>query len=686
MTKKIENRINQLRRDLSDYNYQYYVLNASVITDYEFDVLLKELEELENKYPEFIDENSPTKRIGGDITKNFPSVKHQFPMLSLSNSYSKEEIIEFEKRVKKLIEHDVEYTCELKYDGVAISLTYVNGKLLKAVTRGDGDRGEDVTANARTIKSIPLRLRGDYLDEFEIRGEIVFPHKAFNALNEDREKNGEQLFSNPRNTASGTMKMQDSSVVAKRKLDCYLYGLFATKLPFDSSFDVFEKIANWGFKSPSPKNRYVEKVDSIDGVMDFINYWDKERTNLPFDIDGVVVKVDRLDFQNELGSTAKSPRWAIAYKFKAERVSTVLEHISYQVGRTGAVTPVAFLTPVLLGGTIVKRASIHNADQIEKLDVRIGDTVFVEKGGEIIPKIIAVDLSLRPKKSKTTVFLTKCPECKAELKRMEGEVQHYCVNVKACPPQLKGKIEHFIGRKQMDIDGLGAETVDQLFEAGLIKNIADLYELSATQLLPLDRMAEKSVNNLIEGVVDSKKVPFERVLFALGIRHVGATVAKKMARHFKNIDSIINANLEELVEAEEIGVKIAESIVEYFNDSDNMVLIAKLRIAGLTFEMVEESKSSDKLEGMSIVVSGKFIQHSRDEIKKIIESNGGKVVSSVSSKTDLIVCGENMGPSKLSKAKKLGIKLATEKDFLSQIADSVTTQRGNNSVQGELSF
>ena len=607
-------------------------------------------------------------------------------MLSLSNSYSKEEILDFEKRIQKLTEKKIEYTCELKYDGVAISLTYENGALLRGVTRGDGEKGEDVTANVRTIKSIPLKLRGTYPLFFEIRGEIVFPHKAFQELNQQREKDGEPQFSNPRNTASGTMKMLDSSIVAQRKLDCYLYGLHMDDLPYHSGFSIYEQLITWGFKIPSIKDRYIDRFDSIDGVMDFLNYWDDKRKTLPFDIDGVVIKVDDLKQRKELGSTAKSPRWAIAYKFKAERVSTLLENITYQVGRTGAITPVADLNPVALSGTIVKRASIHNADQIEKLDVRIGDTVFVEKGGEIIPKIIAVDLSLRPKKSKTTVFITKCPECKAELKRMEGEVQHYCTNVKACSPQLKGKIEHFIGRKQMDIDGLGAETVDQLFEAGLIKNIADLYELSATQLLPLDRMAEKSVNNLIEGVADSKKVPFERVLFALGIRYVGATVAKKMARHFKNIDSIINANLEELVEAEEIGDKIADSIVEYFNDSDNMVLIGRLRKAGLTFEMVEESKISDKLEGMSIVVSGKFIQHSRDEIKKIIESNGGKIVSSVSSKTDLIVCGENMGPSKLSKAKKLGIKLATEQDFLSQIADSVTTHRGNNPVQGELPF
>jgi DNA ligase (NAD+) len=686
MTKKVENRINQLRRDLSDYNYQYYILNETVITDYEFDVLLKELEDLESKYPEFIDENSPTKRVGGDITKKFSSVKHKFPMLSLSNSYSKEEIIDFENRIKKLLEQDVQYTCELKYDGVAISLTYVDGKLLKAVTRGDGDRGEDVTANARTIKSIPLRLRGDYLDEFEIRGEIVFPHKAFNALNEDRELNGEQLFSNPRNTASGTMKMQDSSVVAKRKLDCFLYGLFATKLPFDSSFDVFEKIADWGFKSPCPKNRYVEKVNSIDGVMNFINYWDKERSNLPFDIDGVVIKVDRLDFQNELGSTAKSPRWAIAYKFKAERVSTVLEHISYQVGRTGAVTPVAFLSPILLGGTVVKRASIHNADQMAKLGLHIGDTVFVEKGGEIIPKIIEVDLNKRSKDSIAAQFITKCPECDSNLERNEGEAQHYCINVVNCPPQIKGAIEHFVARKRMDIDGFGSETVDLLYENNLVKNFAAIYELTYEDLIPLDRIADKSASNLIKSIEESKNVPFERVLFSLGIRHVGETVAKKLAKHFKNIEGLISANLEELIEVEEIGEKIAVSLIEYFNDEKNSAVIKQLIIHGLNFKIVEEDQHSDVFRGLNIVVSGKFNSLSRDEIKKIIENNGGKVISSVSSKTNLLVAGENMGPSKLEKAKKLAIEMCTEEEFLSKIPNKETNKPSSSPIQGELPF
>ena len=682
----IKAQIEKLSKELSEHNYLYYVKSEPVISDQEFDALLKELEKLEQENPEFADPNSPTKRVGGDITKNFPTVEHQFPMLSLSNSYSKEEILDFEKRIQKLTEHEFEYTCELKYDGVAISITYENGRLLRGVTRGDGEKGEDVTANVRTIRSIPLQLKGDYPDFFEIRGEIVFPHKEFESLNKQREKDGDPLFANPRNTASGTMKLQDSSIVAQRKLDCYLYDLYMNDLPFNSGYAIYEKLAEWGFKVPSIKDRYVARLGSIESVMEFLNYWDERRKTLPFDIDGVVIKVDDLQQRKELGSTAKSPRWAIAYKYKAERVSTTLENISYQVGRTGAITPVADLTPVELSGTIVKRASIHNADQIQKLDVRIGDTVFVEKGGEIIPKIIEVDLSKRAKTSKPTVFIESCPECNAPLKRLEGEAQHYCVNDKACPPQLKGKIEHFIGRKQMDIDGLGAETVDQLFEAGLIKDVADLYDLKAEQLLPLERMAQKSVDNLINGLKASKDVPFERILFALGIRYVGATVAKKLAKHFKDIDTIIAASQEELIEAEEIGDKIALSIIEYFKDSDHLQLVERLKEAGLSFKVIEEAQSSDQLKGMSIVVSGKFLLKTRDEVKKIIESNGGKVVSSVSAKTDLIVRGENMGPSKLEKANELGIKMVTEKEFLSEIDASITIESGNHPVQGELPF
>lgn len=686
MSESIKNKIEKLRVELSKHNYQYYVKNSPTIADYDFDLLLKELESLEAKYPQYSDDNSPTKRVGGDITKKFPSVKHKFPMLSLSNSYSKEEILDFENRIKKLLGVPVQYTCELKYDGVAISLTYVNGKLYKGVTRGDGQKGEDVTANVRTIKSIPLQLRGDYLNEFEIRGEIVFPHKAFNELNQQRHKNGEQLFSNPRNTASGTMKLQDSSEVAKRKLDCYLYGLYADDLAIASSFEVFDMLVDWGFKSPSLNNRYVEKVSSIDQVMDFINYWDEQRKNLPFDIDGVVVKVDRIDLQNELGSTAKSPRWAIAYKYKAERVSTVLEHIAYQVGRTGAITPVAFLSPVQLGGTIVKRASIHNADQMAKLDLHLGDTVFVEKGGEIIPKIIGVDLSKRPKNSSAALFITNCPECADELERKEGEAQHYCVNTVNCPPQIKGAIEHFVGRKRMDIDGFGSETVELLYDKGLIRNVADIYDLSFDDLIPLDRVAEKSASNLIQAINDSKSVPFEKVLFSLGIRHVGETVAKKLANHFKSIQRLMAADIDELLQVDEIGEKIAVSISQFFNNSKQFSLVEKLISHGLKFAIVEQEKHSNVFSGLSIVVSGKFNQISRDNIKKLIELNGGKVVSSVSAKTDLIIAGENMGPSKLEKAKKFNIELCSEEDFMNKIPSQQESKKSTGSIQGELPF
>ena len=686
MSESIKNKIEKLRVELSQHNYQYYVKNSPTIADYDFDLLLKELESLEAKYPQYLDDNSPTKRVGGDITKKFPSVKHKFPMLSLSNSYSKEEILDFENRINKLLGVPVQYTCELKYDGVAISLTYVNGKLYKGVTRGDGQKGEDVTANVRTIKSIPLQLRGDYLNEFEIRGEIVFPHKAFNELNQQRHKNGEQLFSNPRNTASGTMKLQDSSVVAKRKLDCYLYGLYADDLAIGSSFEVFDMLVDWGFKSPSLNNRYVEKVSSIDQVMDFINYWDEQRKNLPFDIDGVVIKVDRIDLQNELGSTAKSPRWAIAYKYKAERVTTVLEHIAYQVGRTGAITPVAFLSPVQLGGTIVKRASIHNADQMAKLDLHLGDTVFVEKGGEIIPKIIGVDLSKRPKNSSAALFITNCPECADELERKEGEAQHYCVNTVNCPPQIKGAIEHFVGRKRMDIDGFGSETVELLYEKGLIKNVADIYDLSFDDLIPLDRVAEKSASNLIQAINDSKSVPFEKVLFSLGIRHVGETVAKKLANHFKSIQRLMAADIDELLQVDEIGEKIAVSINQFFNNSKQFSLVEKLISHGLKFAIVEQEKHSNVFSGLSIVVSGKFNQISRDNIKKLIELNGGKVVSSVSAKTDLIIAGENMGPSKLEKAKKFNIELCSEENFMNKIPSQQEYKKSTGSIQGELPF
>lgn len=679
---KIQEEIHGLVKVLNEHNYNYYVLSNPIISDYEFDKLLKKLQGLELKYPEFADPNSPTKRVGGDITKKFATVKHRFPMLSLGNSYSKEEVVEFEKRIHKLVDTDVEYVCELKYDGVAISISYKNGKLIQAITRGDGTQGEDVTANVRTIKSIPLQLKGDFPDDFDIRGEIVFTHENFNRLNEERRDAGEPEFANPRNTASGTIKMQDSSVVAKRGLDCYLYGLHIENGSIPSHYDSLKKIASWGFKALSEKNRYFEKVRTIDEVMDFIDFWDKERYKLPVDIDGVVIKVNSYQKQEELGFTAKSPRWAIAYKFKAERVFTILNSITYQVGRTGAITPVANLEPVQLGGTIVKRASLHNADQIEKLDIREGDTVFVEKGGEIIPKIVGVDLEKRNENSVPTHYIENCPECGTKLIREEGEAQHYCPNETGCPPQITGRIEHFIGRKMMNIDGLGVETIEQLFKVNLIHNIADLYQLKKSQLLPLERMAEKSVNNLLKGIENSKNVPFERVLFALGIRHVGETVAKKLAKHFKSIDALIMATQEELISVDEIGEKIADSIIDFFSKEVNQHIISRLREAGLQFEVVEGEQASEKLKGLTFVVSGVF-EMSRNDMKNAIEQNGGKVSSSISTKTDYLIRGENMGPSKLEKAESLGVKMISEKEFLGMIGNEINEQK-NESIQGTL--
>lgn len=666
----IEKRIQQLSEELNQHNYSYYVLNQSEISDYDFDLLLKELQELEEQNPLFSSPNSPTKRVGGDITKNFATVAHRHPMLSLSNSYSKEEIEEFDVRIRKLVDGDIEYVCELKYDGVAISITYENGELTKAITRGDGVQGEDVTANVRTIRSIPLTLKGDYLSSFDIRGEIVFPLKAFAKLNKEREEAGEALFANPRNTASGTIKMQDSSVVASRGLDCQLYQLYVDKIPFPGHFEAVKAVADWGFKIPSIKDSYIKKVSSIDEVMEFINYWDKNRIHLPFEIDGIVIKVNNYNRQDELGFTAKSPRWAIAYKFKAERVSTLLKEITYQVGRTGAITPVANLEPVQLAGTTVKRASLHNADQIKKLDIREGDTVYVEKGGEIIPKIISVDFSKRPNDSQPTKYIKNCPECNAELIRIEGEAQHYCPNSSNCQPQITGKIEHFIGRKMMNIDGLGAETVTQLFEAGLINNVADLYDLTFEQVIPLERMAEKSVNNLLKGLKESKHIPFEKVLFALGIRYVGETVAKKLAKHYKSIDAIEEADLESLIAVDEIGERIAESVINYFSTLDNKEVLARLKKAGLQFQL-DESNNTQKsfiLEGKTIVVSGVF-EMSRNDLKKLIEDHGGKNGSSISSKTDYLIRGENMGPSKLAKAEKLEIEMISEQALLKMLQE-----------------
>jgi DNA ligase (NAD+) len=654
----------RLSDEINHHNYLYYVESYPVISDYDFDMLLKRLQELEAQFPEFAFDHSPTKRVGGDITKKFESVVHRFPMLSLSNTYSEEEIIDWENRLKKSSEGKLEYVCELKYDGVAIGILYENGILTRAVTRGDGTQGEDVTANVRTIRTIPLQLKGDFPADFEIRGEIFMPLNSFQKLNAEREENGEQLFANPRNTASGTLKMQDSKIVAERSLDSFLYGVYGNDLSYTGHFETVEKAGQWGFKIPLTKNRFIEKTDSIEGIMDYIHFWNKERNNLPFEIDGVVIKVNDYTQQKKLGFTAKSPRWAIAYKFKAERVETKLESIVFQVGRTGAITPVANLQPVQLGGTTVKRASLHNSDQIEKLDLHEGDFVYVEKGGEIIPKIVGVNTEKRISTAPIVHFIEQCPECNTHLIRREGEAQHYCPNDDTCPPQMKGKLEHFISRKAMNIDGLGAETVDMLYEKGLVRNFADLYDLTFDQVVSLERMADKSADNLIKGIENSRTVPFERVLFALGIRYVGETVAKKLAKHFKTIDALRNAKFDELTNVDEIGERIAISVQQYFLNEEHIQLIERLQKAGLQFEMVEKEGASNKLEGKAFVVSGVFTSFSRDEIKEVIESNGGKNVSSISSKTDFVVAGDNMGPAKLKKATDLGVQILTEDEFI----------------------
>jgi DNA ligase (NAD+) len=656
--------IESLTAQIHKYNQLYYVENNSEISDYDFDQLLKRLEVLEANFPEFAFENSPTKRVGGDLTKRFESVVHRFPMLSLSNTYSEEEIFDWENRLKKISNESLEYVCELKYDGVAIGIRYENGQLSKAVTRGDGTQGEDVTINVRTIRTIPLQLTGDFPSDFEIRGELFMPLDRFQKLNEERELNQEQLFANPRNTASGTLKMQDSKIVAERGLDSFLYGVYGNDLPIETHFDAVQKASQWGFKVPQMRERFIEKTNSIDGIMDFIHYWDQQRQHLPFEIDGVVIKVNNYQQQQQLGFTAKSPRWAIAYKFKTERVETILESVDYQVGRTGAVTPVANLKAVQLGGTTVKRASLHNSDQIEKLNLHLLDTVYVEKGGEIIPKIVGVNLDKRLANAEKIEFISQCPECHSLLTKRDGEAQHFCINELACPPQLKGKIEHFIARKGMNIDGLGAETVDLLFEKGLVRSVADLYDLNFDQLVSLDRMADKSANNLLQGLKASVEVPFERVLFALGIRFVGETVAKKLAKYFKNIASIQSATYDELIQVDEIGERIAISVQQFFSDAANLMIINRLKEVGLQFSIVEKEGVTALLEGKSFVVSGVFTSFSRDEIKELIELNGGKNVSAISAKTDFVLAGENMGPAKLKKAESLGITILTEDAFI----------------------
>lgn len=658
----IKEQILQLRDELNKHNYNYYVLDNPTISDYEFDLKLKQLIALEQQHPEYFDLNSPSQRVGGEITKNFETLVHEHRMYSLDNSYSKEDLLDWETRIKKLVDGNLEFTCELKYDGASISLTYENGLFVKAVTRGDGVQGDNVTANVKTIKSVPLQLQGDFPEKFDIRGEIVLPFEGFHKMNEERIEIGEEPYRNPRNTASGSLKLQDSSEVAKRPLECLLYSIVGNNLNIKTQFEGLEKARSWGFKVPQA----AKLVHSIDGVLEFINYWDEHRHALPYETDGVVIKVNNLQQQEELGYTAKAPRWAIAYKFKAEQVSTRLNEITYQVGRTGAITPVANLEPVELAGTTVKRASLHNADQIEKLDIRVGDEVFVEKGGEIIPKIIAVDLSKRPANSIPTQYITNCPECHTQLVRTEGEAQHYCPNYNGCKPQIIGRIQHFISRKAMDIEGLGGETVALLVNEGLIQDYSDLYELTKEQVIPLERMAEKSAENLIKGIELSKEVPFERVLYALGIRYVGETVAKKLSKHYKSIEALANASHEDLILVDEIGVKIAESVVEFFSSETNREIINRLKKFGVQLEISAEklANQTNKLEGNIFVVSGVFHTVSRDELKKLIEDNGGKVSSSISGKTNYVVAGDNMGPSKREKAEKLQVNIISEQDFL----------------------
>ena len=665
MNKEAE-KINQLRAVLHQHNYNYYILDAPTINDFEFDTLLQSLIDLETKHPEFFDSNSPSQRVGGGVTKNFRNHTHKFPMYSLSNSYSKEEIEQWETRIQKVLgDQEVTYTCELKYDGASISLTYKNGVLLHGVTRGDGTQGDDVTQNLKTIPTIPLKLRGDYPDFFEIRGEIILPIKGFQAMNEERVKAGEDPYMNPRNTASGSLKTQDSALVAKRPLECFLYALAGENLKIKSQIEGLKQARLWGFKVPET----AIEAKNLNEVFDYLDHWEKKRNELPYEIDGVVIKVNSFDQQSELGFTAKAPRWAIAYKFQAEEATTKLISVNYQIGRTGAVTPVANLEAVLLSGTTVKRASLHNADQIQKLELRIGDAVLVQKGGEIIPKIVGVDANSRAPIEDKINFITHCPECETLLTRIKGEAQHYCPNQAGCPPQIIGKIQHFISRKAMDIDGLGSETVALLYHNGLVKNVADLYDLSVDDLLPLDRMAEKSVENLVKGLAQSKNKPFSKVLFGLGIRFVGETVAKKLAAAFGSIDELIAADTDALLSVDEIGERIAQSLQAYFLNPSNVDLINRLKTNGLQFELEKKSLSSDLiLKDKKFVVSGVFKTISRVQLKEKIEFFGGTVGSSISTKTDFVVAGEGMGPSKKIKADQLDIPILSEEGFLRMIS------------------
>lgn len=658
----IKERIKQLCEIIEHHNFLYYVKNQPEISDFEFDLLIDELIKLEEQYPEYKLPNSPTSRVGSDLNNEFVSVLHDYPMLSLGNTYSEGELRDFHNRIIKESELEPEYVCELKFDGISISIKYSNGEFVRAVTRGDGTRGDDVSNNVKTIRSVPLKTKhDDFPKNIEVRGEIFMSREVFNMLNEQRRQAGEQEFANPRNAAAGSVKLLDSKEVAKRKLDCFFYYAMGDELPANTQWESLMLLKKWGFKV----SENIKLCKNLSEVFEYINFWDKERKNLPYDIDGVVIKVNSFKQQEILGFTAKTPKWAIAYKFKAEQAITKLLSIDYQVGRTGAVTPVANLDPVLLGGTIVKRASLHNADQIALLDIRLGDMVYIEKGGEIIPKIVGVE-SHEPN-SEPTRFIEFCPECGTKLIRPVGEARHFCPNTESCPPQIKGRIEHFISRKAMNIESMGEETVNLFYEAGLVKTPADLYKLTKKQLIKLERMADKSSENIINSIENSKNVPFDRVLYALGIRYVGETTAKKIANYFGNIEKLASASKEELMQVDEVGERIAESIIEFFNNKNNIKIIAELMNAGLKFSLEKDEKLSDKFNGLSFVISGTFNNFSRDQLKDIIEKNGGKILSSVSKNTDFLVAGENMGPAKLDKANKIGVKIISEEEFLKML-------------------
>lgn len=675
-----KDRIDQLRALLNEQNYRYYVLNDPLMSDFEYDKLMRELQDLEQANPQYADPNSPTQRVGSDRANQFASVTHRFPMQSLSNTYSREEVTDFDTRIQKEV-GEVEYVCELKFDGTSISLLYEHGQLVRAATRGDGTVGDDVTENVRTIRSIPLQLRGGgYPDLFEIRGEILMPYKSFERLNREREDIGETPFANPRNAAAGSLKQQSSAVTASRDLDAYLYMLAGDEMPYATHYESLLAARQWGFKVSDQ----MKLCRNLDEVMDFIRYWDKARESLPFATDGVVIKVNSYAMQKQLGSTAKAPRWAVAYKFKAEQALTRLLSVDFQVGRTGAITPVANLEPVQLAGTVVKRASLHNAEQIALLDIRLGDMVYVEKGGEIIPKITEVELSERPAESQPFEFITRCPECGTELVKYEGEARHYCPNSSSCPPQIVGRIVHFISRKAMNIEGLGDETVQLLYDNGLVHDISDLYTLKRADLVRLPRLGEKSADNILRNIEASKQVPFARVLFAIGIRFIGETTAKILARQFKNIDALIHADPEQLIEAEEVGEKIARSIIEYFADAGNMRIVERLRSYGLQFQNQVQEGATDRLAGLNFVISGTFVHHSRDQLKELIERHGGRNLSGVSSNVNYLLAGQNIGPAKLAKVSKLGVKMINEEEFMQMLGDESAVSTENMPVQGTL--